>query len=79
MVDDDGWRTLNRSTEAVGLATGRNFHIYLPGSPFYRLPEGFRAWYSNSMYVDQYTQELPSWGMLNMTEGYGFCSYSDAP
>ncbi len=79
MVDEDGWRTLNRSTEAVGLAIGRSFQIYLPGSPYYRLPESFRAWYSNSMYVDQYTQELPSWGMLNLTEGYGFCSYSDEP
>ena len=72
ITDELGRRILNVSSTAFGLDGAWVFTIYRPGAPYYRLPGSFTAWYLNSVAVDNYPLELPTWGLWNSTDGSAF-------
>lgn len=72
--EEDGWRILYRYATAVGVEGGRIFYVYMPGAPFYKLPESFRAWYLGTAALDGDPLELPTWGMMNGAGGQGFAT-----
>lgn len=72
--EEDGWRILYRHEEAYGLQNSTLFCLYAPGAPLYKLPSAFRAWYGATVPLNEYTLALPGWGLMNVSEGYGFAS-----
>lgn len=73
IVEDDGWRVLYRHADAVGLEDCGLFTVYAPGAPLYRLPDSFVRWYGSRVPLDG-AAELPGWGLMNSSYGYGFAS-----
>ena len=72
ITDETGWRVLNVSSRAYGLDGAWVFRIYIPGAPYYRLPQSFAAWYGNTVELANSPVELPTWGFWNPVDGSAF-------
>ena len=59
------------SAEPVGIAEGKTFKLYLPGSPVDRLPEEYVSWIFD---LDKKTA-LPGFGLYNVEGNCGFSGY----
>ncbi len=61
-------------TTPYGLDGAEEVLIYLPGAPTSELPEEYMNWVRNDM-AEPDAQELPFYGLYNITEQNGFSSY----
>lgn len=66
---EDGIRYF--SSEPYGVENGREFILYLPGTPTERLPEEFLSWMT---FLGEPPDVLDRYGLYNMEMGYGFFS-----
>ena len=61
-------------SDAYGLTDGKEFLIYLPGSPVDELPEEYLSWINHSMYGEDNKTTLPFYGIYNVEAQCGFGS-----
>lgn len=61
-------------SDAYGLTDGKEFLIYLPGSPVDELPEEYLSWVNHSLYGEEDKTKLPFYGMYNVEAHCGFAS-----
>lgn len=61
-------------SDAYGLTDGKEFLIYLPGSPVDELPEEYISWVNHSMYGEEDKTKLPFYGIYNVEAQCGFSS-----
>ena len=62
-------------TDAYGLTGAEELYIYLPGAPIEALPEAYRNWVGYHSMDTVEENELPFYGLYNVTEENGFSSY----
>ena len=74
---ENGIRMVGVDT-AYGIEGADEFLVYLPGAPVDALPEDFVRWYCAGLSYgrNQIGDTLPTAGLYNVTEGYGFFARS---
>lgn len=74
IVSWDGGETHVREiyTDAYGLAGGKTFYLYVPGTPVSRLPEECVNWTYGVGGLSEDKKALEAYGLYNADEQYGF-------
>ncbi|NLG05475.1 MAG: DUF1311 domain-containing protein [Clostridia bacterium] len=61
--------------EPCGLDEATDLYFYLPGAPVKELPTEFTEWIQTCAGMDETTEELPFYGLFNVSAGFGFSGY----